>query len=83
MDVQKNKSLPKKTDNIQNDWYLFKTSMLKNPQNICGMRNSIQGCQKTLWWNEKVQMALKIEKQCFKTAKIKKTKTKTTKFNTD
>lgn len=47
------------------------------------MRNSIQGCQKTLWWNEKVQMALKIEKQCFKTAKIKKTKTKTTKFNTD
>lgn len=41
--------------------------MLKNLQNICGMRNPRKGYQKTVWWNEASYKAKQIKKQCFKT----------------
>jgi hypothetical protein len=58
--------LPTKIDNIQTEWELFKTHMLKNLQNICGTRSPRKSHQKTVWWTEDIQKAIQTKKQCFK-----------------
>jgi hypothetical protein len=50
---------------VESKWELMKKAMLKATETVCGWTNGARRHKETWWWNEEVDRAIKLKRECY------------------